>query len=91
MISCSRMVVRLDWHLYDGLAEEYHFFSYFLYYEILDLKPFLILATSRTQLNLPHGVFFIPSGTSYRLVNYVRDKTVDRGRMRLCRAQICYQ
>ncbi len=85
------MVVRLDWHLYDGLAEEYHFFSYFLYYEILDLKPFLILATSRTQLNLPHGVFFIPSGTSYRLVNYVRDKTVDRGRMRLCRAQICYQ
>jgi hypothetical protein len=83
------MVVKWDWHLYDGLAEEYHFFSYFLYYEILDLKPFFILATSCTQLNLPHGVFFIPSGTSHRLVNYVCDKTIDRGRMRLCRVQIC--
>jgi len=74
--------------LYNGLAEEYHFFSYLLYYEVLDLEPFFILATSGTQLNLPHGVFFIPSGAGYRLVNYVCDKIVDRGRMRLCRAQI---
>jgi hypothetical protein len=74
--------------LYDGLAEEYHFFSDFLYYEILDLEPFFILATSGTQLNLPHSVLFIPSGTSYRLMNYVCDKIVGRGRMLLCRAQI---
>ena len=75
--------------MYDGLAEKYHFLSYFLYYEILDLEPFFILATSGTQLNLPHSVLFIPRGASYRLMNYVCEKIVERGRMLLCRAQIC--
>lgn len=84
------MIVKWDRHLYDGLPEKYHLFSYFLYNEILNLKPFFILATSAgTQLNLPHGVFFIPSGTGHRLVNYIRDKAIDRGRMWFCRAQIC--
>jgi hypothetical protein len=75
--------------MYNGLAEEYHFFPHFLYYEILDLEPSFILAISGTQLNLPHGVLFIPSGTSYRLMNHVCDKIVDRGRVLFCSVQIC--
>jgi hypothetical protein len=90
MVSISGAVTEWDCHLYDGLAKEYHFFTYFLYYEILDLEPFFVLAraTSGTQLNFPHGVLFIPSGTSYGLMNYVCDKIVDCRRMLLCGAQI---
>lgn len=75
--------------LYDGLAQEYHFFSYFFHYEILDLEPFFILASATSQLNFPHSILFIPSGTSYRLMNYVCNKIVERGRMLFCGAQIC--
>ena len=73
-------------HLYDGLTEEDHFFSYLLYYEILDLEPFFTLAgaTSGTQLNFPHRVFFISSGASYGLMDYVCDKVIDSGRMVFC-------
>ena len=86
----STAVTWRDWHLYNGLAEEYHFFAYFLYYEILDLEPFFILtgATAGTQLHFPHSIFLIPGGTSYRLMDHVCDKIVDSRGMLLCGAQI---
>jgi hypothetical protein len=79
------------WHLYDGLAEKYHLLSYFFDYKVLDLEPFLVFPVSipSTQLDFPNGILLVSSGTSYRLMDYVCDKIIDRRWTLLSRAQIC--